>query len=72
MFGAYGAKRYNFKPFSDGLDPDTKSMFDYEDFGRNENFFGNATYEPPADATDLKFTRQYVSIQDMQELTRIG
>ena len=32
MFGAYGAKRYNFKPFSDGLDPDTKSMFDYEDF----------------------------------------
>ena len=25
MFGAYGAKRYNFKPFSDGLDPDTKA-----------------------------------------------
>ena len=32
-------------------------MFDYED---DAAFFGNATYEPPADATDLKFTRQYV------------
>lgn len=68
MFGAYGAKRYNFKPSSDGLDPDAKSMFDYEDFEATA-FFGSDTYEPPADATDLKFTRQYISIQDMQGLT---
>lgn len=68
MFGAYGAKRYNFKSYGDGLDPDTKSTFDYEDFDAT-SFFGNDTYEPPADATDLKFTRQYISIQDMQGLT---
>ena len=68
MFGAFGGKRFNFKPSSDGLDPDANSTFDYEDFDAT-SFFGNATYEPPADATDLKFTRQYISIQDMQGLT---
>ncbi len=68
MFGGFGGKRFNFKPSSDGLDPDANSTFDYENFEAT-SFFGTDAYEPPADATDLKFTRQYISIQDMQGLT---
>jgi len=68
QIGAFGAKRYNFDPFSGSMETgQDKIEFDWENI-KDTDFLGKATYRPPEDL-DLSMTRIFSGLNDKQSLT---
>ena len=66
--GAFGAKRYNFDPFSGSMETGAdKINFDWENI-EDTDFLGKERYEPPEDL-NLSMTRMFSGLNDKQSLT---